>query len=341
MTLRGQYTHAEITSQPEAWRQAAQDLTRWQTESAHFFDAVDELVVIGCGSTYYLALSAAGVFQAHTGRLARALPASEVWLNPATLPAGRRVGLVAISRSGETTETLRACLAARERGVPQVLTLSCYPDRALTDLGDINVVLPSGQEQSVAQTRAFSTLYFAWLSLVATWAEAGALRDALVRAPAACAELLSACQVTTTRIGQDLGLERFYFLGSGLRYGIAAEMSLKMKEMSLSHSEPFHVLEFRHGPMSMVTPETLIITLQADALAEHESAVVRDMARLGARTLVIGAGDTDIPLPGDLGETVNSLLTLPVGQRLAFERAMARGLNPDRPHNLETVVTLA
>jgi glucosamine--fructose-6-phosphate aminotransferase (isomerizing) len=340
MTARGQHTHAEILSQPEAWRQAVQDLSTWHAEGARFFDSVDELVVIGCGSTYYLAHSAAGVFQAHSGRSARALPASEVWLNPTALPAGRRIGLVAVSRSGETTETLRACLTARARGVTQVMTLSCYPNRALTGLGDVNVVLPSGQEQSVAQTRAFSTLYFGWLSLVATWAEAGALRDALARAPEACATLLNACQATTTRFGQDLSLERFYFLGSGLRYGIAAEMSLKMKEMSLSHSEPFHVLEFRHGPMSMVTPETLIVTVQAEALAEHESAVVHDMARLGARTLIIGAGDTDIPLPGDLGETVNSLLALTAGQRLAFERAMARGLNPDRPHNLETVVTL-
>ena len=63
-------------------------------------------------------------------------------------------------------------------------------------------------------------------------------------------------------IGADLDLDRFYFLGSGPRYGLACELSLKMKEMSLTHSEPFHFMEFRHGPMSMVTESTVIVGLR-------------------------------------------------------------------------------
>ena len=49
--------------------------------------------------------------------------------------------------------------------------MSCYPDRPLTSLGALNIVLPSGQEESVAQTRAFSTLYLATVALSAWWSD--------------------------------------------------------------------------------------------------------------------------------------------------------------------------
>ena len=75
--------------------------------------------------------------------------------------------------------------------------------------------------------------------------------------PQAGRRLLERLSHVAQGLGEDDTLEWFYFLGSGMRYGLAAELSLKMKEMTLSHSEPFHFLEFRHGPQSMVTDKHL------------------------------------------------------------------------------------
>ncbi len=342
----GTHTDHEIQSQPESWRAALEVLSQERSEltaygRALFSEPGASLIVTGCGSTYYLAQAAAAAFQAHAGVSARALPASEVWLNALAMPKSSRTGLIAVSRSGETTETLRACEAFRARGLGPILTLSCYPGRDLTASGDLNLVLPSGQEDSVAQTRAFSTLYLAALALAAFWGNDAALWEELDRTPEAGADVLERSRNLAEALGADLSLERFYFLGSGLRYGLAGEMSLKMKEMSLSHSEPFHVLEFRHGPMSMVTPDTLVVTQLSDAQAAEERAVIDDMRKLGARILTIAEANADIALDSGLGETARSLLALPIGQRLAFARSVSKGLNPDRPHNLETVVTLA
>ena len=58
-----------------------------------------------------------------------------------------------------------------------------------------------------------------------------------------------------------------------------------MKEMSLTHSEPFHFLEFRHGPKSMVTGSTCVIGLQSSVNTKHESAVLADMQTLGGRVV--------------------------------------------------------
>ena len=93
--------------------------------------------------------------------------------------------------------------------------------------------------------------------------------------------------------------------------------------------------------MSMVTPDTLVVAQLSDAQAAEERAVIDDMRKLGARILTIAEANADIALDSGLSETARSLLALPIGQRLAFARSVAKGLNPDRPHNLETVVTLA
>lgn len=336
------HTWHEIHSQPAAWRATLTDvlaqapairdrLAGWRGRPA---------LVTGCGSTYYLSMAAAAALREIAGIRAEALPASEIWLSPQMVYAGGPPPpLIAISRSGATSETLRAVEGHRARG-GATLTLSCYADQPLAQLGDLNLVLTAGQERSIAQTRAFSSLYVAALAVAAI----GAGRDDLL---AALADLPAAGQAVLDRAGplaRDLAarddLTRCFVLGAGARYGLACEISLKLKEMSLSSSEPFHVLEYRHGPQAMAGPQTLIVGLRSTASASYEEAVLAEMRRFGATTLTIGAGAADLPLPADLPEPICGPLALPFGQLLAYERAVRRGLDPDRPHQLSDVVRL-
>jgi len=247
---------------------------------------------------------------------------------------------VTLSRSGETTETLRAVETFRAAGRGAVLTLSCYPDRPLTSLGDLNLVFPSGQEQSMAQTRAFSVLYLATVALAALWAGRDDLLGELDRLPEACRPLLKDNADLTHDLGSDAAIDRFYFLGSGPRYGLACELSLKMKEMSISHSEPFHFMEFRHGPRAMAGPGALLVGLVSAANQAHELAVLEDIRGQGARVLAIGERVTDVAFGAGLSAAASDLLYLPVGQLLGFERALHNGCNPDQPENLAAVVVL-
>lgn len=344
METRGQFTREEILSQPEAWAAALDGLRTQSTALRRLWQAhaYDQVILTGCGSTYYLALAAAALTQQLTGRPARGLPASELWLAPASsYPAKGRVLLVAISRSGETTETLRAGEAFEAAGRGDLVTLSCYPDMPLAQKGALNLVFPSGQERSVAQTRAFSTLYLGAVGLAAQWAGNESLLAELDRLPEAGRRLIEAYHPLAQTVGGDPQLERFYFLGSGPRYGLACELSLKMKEMSLSHSEPFHFMEFRHGPQSMVNAQTLLIGLVSEANRDYEMAVLDEMRARGAKVLAMSGHATEVVLAAGLSEAARSVLYLPVGQMVAFERALSRGLDPDRPHNLTAVVKLA
>ncbi len=221
-----------------------------------------------------------------------------------------------------------------------MLTLSCYGDRALASMGALNLVLASGQEQSIAQTRAFTVLYLAVTALAALWSGRDDLIDQMGRLPEVGRRLISRCHERARNLGSDGSLERFYFLGSGTRYGLAAELSLKMKEMSLSHSEPFHFMEFRHGPQSMITEQTLMVGLVGEQNRAAESAVINEMRQRGAQILSIGEDDTDVAFDSGVPEAIWGALYLPAGQLIAFERAITRGLDPDTPHNLAAVVRL-
>jgi glucosamine--fructose-6-phosphate aminotransferase (isomerizing) len=206
----------------------------------------------------------------------------------------------------------------------------------LAKMGTLNIVLPSGQEQSVAQTRAFSTLYLATVAITSLWVGRMDLFASLSLLPDVCRRLLQQAAPMAAQIGQDASIDRFYWLGSGPRYGLAAELSLKMKEMSLSHSEPFHFLEFRHGPKSMVTASSLVIGLQSSVNQKPEAAVLADKSA----GPVIERDRATVRFESGLDETVRDVLYLPVGQMIAYERSISKGLNPDSPNNLETVVKL-
>ena len=168
---KGFYTRQEIFSQPEAWT-GALDVLRTQRQNILAVEAghYDQVLFTGCGSTYYLSLAAACLTQELTGYTCRAFPASELWLYPNSSYVPGKTLLVAVSRSGETSETLRACQAFLSDRRGDLLTLSCYGDMPLAKMGSFNLVFPSGQEQSVAQTRAFSTLYLGAVALACLWA---------------------------------------------------------------------------------------------------------------------------------------------------------------------------
>ena len=142
------HTYNEIKSQTRAWGQAL------EVTSASVFpkvDAYDQVLFTGCGSTYYLSLAGAALYQELTGCAARAVPGGELLLNPQVAVTDRKTLLIAVSRSGTTTETVKAVekFKAEKRG--DVIVVSNY-DEVLSRLADVNIVIDHGQEELIAQT---------------------------------------------------------------------------------------------------------------------------------------------------------------------------------------------
>jgi len=346
---RGINTRTEILGQAAAWKATLDHILSQETRLKELYPrgAFAQIVFIGCGSTYYLSLTAAATFQALTGTWARALPSSELLLFPdSCLAKNGPILLVAISRSGETTETLRAVEAFRKRCGNEVSVISCYEDSSLVTQCPNSLVAKEAKEVSIAQTRSFSSMLVAAQALAGIAAGRDDYLAQLQSLPPLGEKLIAERQGLARELGEDAGLQRFFFLGSGPRYGLACEAMLKMKEMSLSYSEAFHFMEFRHGPKSMVDETTLVVGLVSDSAQEHEVAVLKEVKELGARTLALAESadqsDVDhlVSFDSGLPELAREVLYLPVLQLLACYRAIAKGLNPDRPTHLDAVVRL-
>jgi glucosamine--fructose-6-phosphate aminotransferase (isomerizing) len=341
MTERGEFTRTEILAQPAAWVDALAMVEKARPALEPLLNArYDQVLFTGCGSTYYLSLAAAALFQSQTEKPARAVPAGELLFNGRTVLTQGRTLLVAISRSGSTTETVRAVEEFKLYKRGPVLVITNYGDKPLAGLADLAIVIEKGQEESVAQTRSFASLYVAAVAVVMLAAGREELRASMRQLPGIGDYLLRKYADYAREIGENLAYDRFYFLGSGARYGLACEVNLKMKEMTLTHSEPFHFLEFRHGPMSMVTKTAVVVGLLSEKNSVQEQKVLTEMQALGATILSLGEMGAAVNFESGLPEAVRNVLYLPVLQLVAYYRSMAKGLNPDRPDNLTSVVTL-
>lgn len=347
----GAYSYAEITSQPTVWQHAVTAFQQRASTFQTFYNSrrFDRVLLTGCGSTYYLAQAGAALFQQYVGVNAAAYPASEIALLPdRVLVPNTTPLLIAVSRSGETTETIAAIRVFRERTHNPVVAVTCVPNSQLAAAADFAVVIPEAQEQSVAQTRSFASM------LVVVQAMAALLNGredlgALALLGENAAEIINSYGELARTLGMDQRIERFFFLGSGPLYGIACEAMLKMKEMSLSYSEAYHVLEFRHGPMSMVNNHALVVGLLSEEAYEQEAAVLREMRGRGAQILAIGAHDNRAALDSDvhmvnldlkLPHWARPVTYLPVLQLMAYYRALSNGQDPDQPANLTFVISL-
>ncbi len=336
MQLTNYHTYNEIKSQTEAWTQAIDIAGAVPLPQA---DRYEQVVFTGCGSTYFLSLAAAALYQEFTGCAARAVPAGELLLNPQTILTDQKALLVAISRSGSTSETIKAVEHFKAEARGKVLVLSNY-EEVLSRLADISILIPKGQEESVAQTRSFASLYVAVSAFCARMAGRVDLLETMQKLPEVGNLLMDNYESFAQEIGSNLDLDRFYFLGSGTRYGLACEANLKMKEMTLTHSEPFYFLEFRHGPMSMVNEKAVVVGMLSDANRPYEAKVLSEMKALGGTVAALGESDADVEFGSGIPEGIRGVLYLPVLQLMAFYRSVAKGLNPDHPKNLTAVVRL-
>jgi glutamine---fructose-6-phosphate transaminase (isomerizing) len=343
------YAYEEILSQPETW---AQTLTTVPEQWARVSEQVEFLpgthvLFIGCGTSYYLAQTAAQCFQEVTGFASRAIPGSEVFLSPdSNVPRGVPLVAFVISRSGTSSE---AVIAARYLNVhyTDVTTvgITCSPDSDLARECDVSIELFHADDQSVVMTRSFTNMLLALQIVAADVAEFGSLREELTGVPDLIRPHLEEMGAFARRIGRDGDLRRVIYLGLGPNYGLAQEATLKLKEMTQVECEPYNPLEFRHGAISMVREDTAVVILAGERERSYIPDLEAHVKRFGAFVGTIAPyesahADITVRLPNALSDVTRSVLYLPAVELLAYERSMLLELDPDAPRNLGHVVVL-
>lgn len=278
-------------------------LTRAAAEAVRHTAALpvagERVAIVGCGTSYFMAQSAAALREDAGQGETDAFAASE-------FPRGRTYDrVVALTRSGTTTEVLE--LLTELKGRTRTVALTADPATPVMTAADDVVVLDFADERSVVQTR------FATTALTLLRAHLGLHTEAVV----ADARVALAAELPEGLVERT----QFTFLGRGWTVGLANEAGLKMREASLSWTEAYPAMEYRHGPISISTAGTATWMF-----GEAPVGLAEQVRETGA-----------LWVPGEL----DPLAELVRAQRLAVAVAAARGLDPDRPRHLTRSVVLA
>jgi glucosamine--fructose-6-phosphate aminotransferase (isomerizing) len=352
LTRRGAATLREILSQPETWKETARHLTHSAAfaQIHELFFPREPLLFVACGSSYYLSQMIATQWSKLLSVSCTAIPASEMLFAPAeTLARARAQQVVLISRSGKTTEVLRVARLLAARSGMRTLGITCNEHSELADLCTVTFSLPWADEKSLVMTRSFTAILLLFARLAADFTQDAALSAALGRLPGKAAAWLAANADKIRAFGAGHRFGDFVFLGQQTHYWLAQEGALKMTEMSSSYAQAYHTLEFRHGPKSIASPDTLITFLLSDATVKEESQLVEEVKKLGAATMVIGnhvaqaarrASDLTVALEFDEPEFARLALAAIPAQLLGLAVGLRKGLNPDQPKNLTRAVVL-
>lgn len=313
-------TEQTIFEQFPYWERAA-------APQAALADA-DVTIFVGCGTSYNLALSLAALANT-AGHAAIAVPGGE-WANRprAYWPTSGSVQVVALSRSGETTETVAAARASRAAGIP-VTGITVEANSAIAANSDRLVVASTDPREGVVMTTSASLMLLLGLQLLGYTVSRGAIERA---------EAL--LQEVDTKVPPMLGgRSHFVYLGGGAQYGVAVEGALKLMEMSQAFTQAFHPLEYRHGPISLVDERTVAVLLYSADQRAAEEKLVGELRDKGA--LVVGLGG-----PGDASFAVQTepallpLVYLPALQVIGERVAQSKMLDTTTPRHLTKVVTL-
>ncbi|MGZ5319168.1 MAG: SIS domain-containing protein [Actinomycetota bacterium] len=285
----------EIASQPACWRRAAEI---GAGIGATLPAPGSRAAAVGCGTSWFIAQAYASLRESLGQGETDAFTASEA-------PLGRPYPtVVAISRSGTTTEVAR--YLQRVQG-PRRVAIVGVEGTPVTEVADEVVPLAVADERSVVQTR-FATSALAFL-------RAGLDQD-----------LEPAIEDAERALGLPLPVEtaavdHFVFLGEGWRVGLANEAALKLREAAQAWTESYPAMEYRHGPISVAGPRSVVW-----ALGEVDGGVLEAAAVTGATVV---------------GGELDPMAELIVIQRMAVALAEARGLDPDRPRHLTRSVVLS
>ncbi|MFA4720419.1 glucosamine-6-phosphate deaminase [Pyrococcus kukulkanii] len=319
-------TLKEIRKTPEGILKAQEAFERIKEEVT----LPRNILYTGCGSSHFLSQLLAMATNALGGK-GIALPCSELVYSRNYYAINSPELIVAISRSGETTEVLKAMDVLNIKK----LGLTAY-ESTLSKKADYALIVDT-PEDSVVMTHSFTAFYFSYLQLLR---ESYGLQAFNAEEVSRLTRDVLKNEGYIRELVDEFEFSNVIFLGSGILYPVALEAMLKMKEMAIFWSEAYPMFEVRHGFKSIADDNSLVVMLVSDPFEWHEK-LVQEFQGQGAKVMVISEkelGSEYYLQVAKVDELLMPVVTLPIIQLLAYYKAVKRGMNPDSPRFLEKVV---
>lgn len=381
VAVRGAYPHfmlKEIMDQPSAVHGALRGRADFTSSriavpelTAHGIDGhgIDRVLVIGMGSSYFVAIAAANLIESIAGIPARPAYAGE--LSDSGMVITPNTLVMAVTQSGETFDTLLGMEEARSQGATAVLlTANMHSEGAR--IADVALDIGTGTEAAVPATKTVTC------SILTAYLVAQHLANAQTKRNGSdfASYVASSASQPTDLIGSISLLPRLMnsalnvadsmrelaqdeiadassaiIIGRGSLYPVVLEGALKLKEVAYIHAEGCSAAEMKHGINALIDPDTPTIALvSADPLQRTKMlSSINEVKARGGKVIAIASesstehvaiADRVVSVP-DAPIQLEPLLMLPPLQLLAYHSALARGINPDRPRNLAKTVTVA
>lgn len=334
-------TIQEILSQPTIWEKTIKSIYGQKEELLSYLEKhqSSELILTGCGTSYYLPLTAAALYTKFTGELSRGVPASEIILFPETIFAkDKKYLLVPISRSGKTIETLTAAKYVKENLLGGTLLISCTETSEMSQTADFTINCPDACEETKYMTKSYTSMLLAFQLLTAFKTGNQSFEEELLTLPVHGQRLIKEFQSVMEQLAASQDFNLYVYLAQGPLYGVACESMLKIKEMACTPAEAFHGMEFMHGPKYAVTDKTLIWYLLSDSVLDQEITLLKRIKAHGGNVKIIcekatpeiSELGTDIfELKSGLSENARMILVMLLTQLYGYYRALETGNDID------------
>ena len=319
------------------------------------------LVIAASGSSRHAGLAAEIMLEDLAGLIVDVEYASEyVYRSTHTI---QDPGVLVISQSGETADTLAGLREAKSRGLP-TLAITNNPTSSMAKEADASLPTVAGWEKAIPATKSFTTqlavlyslaLYLARIRGRMTAPTAESHVHDLRQLPALLEPALARWQQQIAELAPALqGSRAFLYLGRGAHYAIAREGALKLKESAYMQAEGYPAGELKHGPNALVSADAPLVVIATsdpsdpDAMLRYQKVVqlMKDMRAQGATILAIATeGDKEaaalanhcieVPRTEDLLSTILEVVPL---QLFAYQMAIQNGIDVDKPRNLVKAV---
>jgi len=349
----------EIMEQPKVLRDTIQSAVN-DGENKNILDNIcvsqyNKIVITACGSAYNAGVTARYVFEklcriSVEVELASEFRYKEPIIDDKTL-------VILVSQSGETADTIAAMREAKSKGA-KTLSIVNVVGSTIAKEADYCLFTAAGPEIAVATTKAFSAQLVLLYILAIRFAnrlekisldEEKKYFEEIASLPDKVSAILEKIGSIQMYASTCVGYKSIFFIGRNIDYAIALEGSLKLKEISYIHSEAYAGGELKHGTISLVEENTLVVALSNCAklngkiMSNAEQVISR-----GAKVLLIGnCPQTDkesekiyhieLPLVNELFSPSLSVIVL---QLFSYYVAANKGLDIDKPRNLAKSVTV-
>ena len=316
---------------------------------------IDQVYIVACGSAYHVGVCAQYIIEDLAGVPVRVEVASEFRYRKHLF--SKKELVIIISQSGETADSLAALRESKKMGI-KTLAIVNVVGSSIAREADYVLYTLAGPEIAVATTKAFSTqLIISYLfAIELALAKSSIDKDKYV-------ELLNEIELLPEKIQYFLnhgvkGIQRIssefssihdaFYIGRGLDYAISLEGSLKLKEISYVHSEAYAAGELKHGTISLIEDNTLVIGIvTGEEIYEKTISNLMEVKSRGGYIVTISPKkidvskvcDYNINIPDTVKYFYPSITVIPL-QLISYYIAAAKGVDIDKPRNLAKSVTV-